>query len=302
MSKRTRKNRKQRRIADLMPAPAANLTAATYKYCSHDGTQCVMEVHQGKTRIYPFQESRMLSLVAPSLIIDCSDEFKTYQTLVLPQGYESFSKHMPKLPLFQIPWKDGTAPELPLEFWSELSRSLPEGNVYIGCLGAHGRTGTALACLRLQYTPDIGPAACIAEVRSTHCDQAIETQAQIDYIYQIAAELGLVDPPETVRPTVNKLLSKYSNYDYGYGVGKVDNNGLVVRTGMYNGKLYYMGEHIDEAAPGGPTLERDQGVNDPSMYPELSAERILGKSWDDAAGNAEIVFNPDTGQIIERSK
>jgi protein-tyrosine phosphatase len=55
-------------------------------------------------------------------------------------------------------------------------RAKEGGSVEIGCLGGHGRTGTALACLAvLTGTP---PAEAIDWVRANYCREAIETDEQ----------------------------------------------------------------------------------------------------------------------------
>lgn len=52
--------------------------------------------------------------------------------------------------------------------------------VEIGCLGGHGRTGTALACLAVL---DGVPAAeAVAWVRDAHCTKAVETPDQIAFV------------------------------------------------------------------------------------------------------------------------
>jgi protein-tyrosine phosphatase len=57
-----------------------------------------------------------------------------------------------------------------------LARARSGEAVEIGCLGGHGRTGTALACLAvLAGTP---PDDAVAWVRATYCEKAVETDAQ----------------------------------------------------------------------------------------------------------------------------
>jgi hypothetical protein len=57
-------------------------------------------------------------------------------------------------------------------------------HVEIGCLGGHGRTGTALACLAiLSGCP---PVDVIAWVRSAYCSQAIETPEQEAFVMDFA--------------------------------------------------------------------------------------------------------------------
>jgi hypothetical protein len=63
---------------------------------------------------------------------------------------------------------------------SALDRARAGERVEIGCLGGHGRTGTALACLAILtgHHPD----DAVAWVRSTYCAEAVETAEQEAFI------------------------------------------------------------------------------------------------------------------------
>jgi hypothetical protein len=63
--------------------------------------------------------------------------------------------------------------------------------VELGCLGGHGRTGTALACLAVlagHPAPD-----AVAWVRSAYCEDAVETAEQEAFVIGAA---GSAAPPE----------------------------------------------------------------------------------------------------------
>lgn len=52
--------------------------------------------------------------------------------------------------------------------------------VEIGCLGGHGRTGTALACMAvLTGTP---ASEAVAWVRGAYCEKAVETNEQLRFV------------------------------------------------------------------------------------------------------------------------
>jgi hypothetical protein len=56
--------------------------------------------------------------------------------------------------------------------------------VELGCLGGHGRTGTALACLAvLTGTP---PDQAVAWVRANYCSHAVETEEQEGFVASFA--------------------------------------------------------------------------------------------------------------------
>ena len=49
--------------------------------------------------------------------------------------------------------------------------------VEIGCIGAHGRTGTILSCMLVKHL-DISSEEAIDMARDIHCPSAVETEAQ----------------------------------------------------------------------------------------------------------------------------
>jgi protein-tyrosine phosphatase len=56
--------------------------------------------------------------------------------------------------------------------------------VEIGCLGGHGRTGTALACLAVLSGVPAGDA--VGWVRATYCAKAVETDEQEAFVLLFA--------------------------------------------------------------------------------------------------------------------
>ena len=67
-----------------------------------------------------------------------------------------------------------------------LARARAGEAVEIGCLGAHGRTGTALACLAVLTGAD--PAEAVAWVRGAYCERAVETPEQAAFVAALAPE------------------------------------------------------------------------------------------------------------------
>jgi hypothetical protein len=57
-----------------------------------------------------------------------------------------------------------------------LDRSRRGERVEVGCLGGHGRTGTALACLAIIDGQP--PASAVEWVRTNYCERAVETPEQ----------------------------------------------------------------------------------------------------------------------------
>lgn len=59
-------------------------------------------------------------------------------------------------------------------------RALSGQHVEIGCLGGHGRTGTALACLAVLGGEP--PQGAVAWVRANYCSKAVETPEQAAFV------------------------------------------------------------------------------------------------------------------------
>ena len=82
-----------------------------------------------------------------------------------------------------LPWVDFGVPdatELRVALEDVLDRSRSGEHVEVGCLGGHGRTGTALACLAVMTgTP---PGEAVAWVRAAYCEKAVETDEQHAFV------------------------------------------------------------------------------------------------------------------------
>jgi hypothetical protein len=80
-------------------------------------------------------------------------------------------------------WVDFGVPdagELRVALEDVLRRARRGQHVEVGCLGGHGRTGTALACLAvLTGTP---PGEAVGWVRARYCEKAVETDEQRAFV------------------------------------------------------------------------------------------------------------------------
>ncbi len=90
----------------------------------------------------------------------------------------------PPWPHDQLDWPDFGVPADPESMITTLRRALDRARagerVELGCLGGHGRTGTALAALAALTGH---PAAdAVAWTRTNYCAKAIETPAQESFI------------------------------------------------------------------------------------------------------------------------
>lgn len=90
----------------------------------------------------------------------------------------------PPWPHDLLDWPDFGVPADPAPVLAALQlvldRARAGDRVELGCLGAHGRTGTALACL--ATLTGLTPAAAIPWTRTNYCPKAIETPAQESFV------------------------------------------------------------------------------------------------------------------------
>lgn len=69
-------------------------------------------------------------------------------------------------------------------------------DVDLGCIGAHGRTGTILACMVLLADPEIEPAKACAWVWENYCKEAIENKSQEWFVAYAAGYYYGVEVPD----------------------------------------------------------------------------------------------------------
>ena len=94
-------------------------------------------------------------------------------------------------PVWVMHWKDyGDIPQRKFRrIIDEVGKQWEKGRevIEIGCLGAHGRTGTVLAGLLIKYE-NMGAEEAINAVRERHCKTAVESHCQKVMVYEYAGE------------------------------------------------------------------------------------------------------------------
>jgi hypothetical protein len=136
----------------------------------------------GKTEIFIGKLDDIEDRSDWSLVIDCAGGYYSEGEMTIPRGMESLKKHF--VPTLNIPWSDYSLPPVRPEFWKELVKILPIGKVAVGCVGGHGRTGTAIAAI-LIASKKITAEEAIEFVRENYCDRAIETSKQEEYLVSV---------------------------------------------------------------------------------------------------------------------
>lgn len=88
--------------------------------------------------------------------------------------------------ILRLDWQDMRVPPVGLKFWQKLWTLLPKGHTVFCCMGAHGRTGTAIASMMLSANPKLSSGEAMQAVWDRHCEDAIETDGQMDYLRRLA--------------------------------------------------------------------------------------------------------------------
>ncbi len=103
-------------------------------------------------------------------------------------------------PSILVDWPDCQTPDIDILRWliKVVRRELELGKqIEIGCLGAHGRTGTLIACL-IGQVEHVGAAKAILAVRARLCEKCVECYEQVAIVYKILGER----PPKRPAPIV----------------------------------------------------------------------------------------------------
>ena len=83
-----------------------------------------------------------------------------------------------------IDWPDRSIPTFDTQFWKQLWDYIStesKGDVFVHCLGGHGRTGT-IASILTQFSGTCGTTNPITWIRNNYCEEAVESKAQIWYV------------------------------------------------------------------------------------------------------------------------
>uniref|UniRef100_A0A6M3LRC1 Tyrosine specific protein phosphatases domain-containing protein n=1 Tax=viral metagenome TaxID=1070528 RepID=A0A6M3LRC1_9ZZZZ len=123
-------------------------------------------------------------------------------------------------PTIYVDWSDGSALNLVDTEWlvrTALNHMRRNEKVEVSCMGAHGRTGTLIACI-LGVEEHLPPKEAIQELRSRYCKKAIETMKQIRQVYTFLGsteeeankdwEIKPIDIT-TYAPWISKYLNKH---------------------------------------------------------------------------------------------
>jgi protein-tyrosine phosphatase len=101
-----------------------------------------------------------------------------------------------------LDWPDMGVLYFPLDFWEGLVKATKAegGKLLAFCVGGHGRTGTAMACLLITVLGFSADEA-MKWIRKNYCTKAIETEKQENYVIEIWRQYRQkYDIPERDKP------------------------------------------------------------------------------------------------------
>lgn len=160
----------------------------------HDGDKMLFKINDSE--IYASTIWKAARMTDAALVIQCTaDVYGTAgddKGFQFPKAYEVLRGHVmlpQRPPTIVLPWQDYGLPPVYMSFWGELIHALPKGKVVIACVGSHGRTGTALAALLITHQRMTADEA-IGYVRTHHCEHAIESKGQEEYLRALARMNG----------------------------------------------------------------------------------------------------------------
>jgi protein-tyrosine phosphatase len=161
-----------------------------YVKCAHDGSELVYM--QRETGIGLSGAARMdMDTAGMDVVVDCSGMATAFIQPALskiPPGFEALQQYAGVPVVLSVDWPDRRIPLLQPGFWRKLWELLTPGwQVAFCCVGGHGRTGTALACMLVAdgWTAQ----QAIDHVRLWHCAKAVETRGQEAYVLRVQQAL-----------------------------------------------------------------------------------------------------------------
>lgn len=168
----------------------AGKTYETKVWCTHTGERPLVTLDG--IAIHGAQGLELTGYEA-DLIVDLSGAYKPSSVgFVITKAWEKleeYAQHPGEL--LRLAWADRSVPPVGAEFWKALWEEIKARgfkSVVFCCSGGHGRTGTAIAAVLIAVRGTTAEKA-MKFVRLQHCDQAIETLGQEEYLRALARQV-----------------------------------------------------------------------------------------------------------------
>jgi hypothetical protein len=209
-------------VAPVVTAPATTTWKSTLLSSScHTGNTIVGTINKGGT-FYCGGWSRGAKPELSWAVIDLAGTFYRPAPKASAPGFEKTLAMLDEKagPVLNLFIQDFGVPTWKPEVWDVLSfevKALLEAgtNVLVACTGGHGRTGMVVAILGklLGFCDQDDP---IKWIRKIHCEEAVETWEQEEYVYKT---LGMQSPARPIRqPAYKSIWGEY--WKDGKYVGK----------------------------------------------------------------------------------
>lgn len=200
-------------VTTAKPATTGRVSSGYQNWCRHAGKDVLFTIDGVNIRAAARSD---IVEVTGCLRLNCTGLNADDRVLTaVPAGFESLHDYAYNTRTITVDWSDGDSPELTPEFWLALPRLAKEKgikDIIAYCMGSHGRTGTALAAMAIV---NLGMNAITAAsfIRRKHCDHAIETYRQCDYLVVVeewAYCRGLIDKlsPLPIEPSGMSRISR----------------------------------------------------------------------------------------------
>ncbi len=146
----------------------------------HDHAHQSFEMHLHNDRVL-FPDGSAVTAVSYDVLDPYARGHRPDHGLYLDLKWE------PPWPHEHLDWPNFGVPDDSATVVSHLTSALQRARagelVEIGCIGGHGRTGTALACIAVLT--EIEPDEAVGWVRSHYCSEAVETPVQESFVLEL---------------------------------------------------------------------------------------------------------------------
>lgn len=113
-----------------------------------------------------------------------------------------------------LDWPDRGTVTLPKQWWTDLLNHLKQNKLrmLVFCVGGHGRTGTAICSLLITAFGWEPKEAC-SWIWENYCEEAIESNAQIQYCYNLVGQTYIPPAVKTEKNSANQtaLITGWDN-------------------------------------------------------------------------------------------
>jgi hypothetical protein len=194
-------------------ANQTSYTTTSYAHCKHKPQEVLKSENEG----WSIWAGRKW---------DCEDNLNDFDIVLNLSGTRVSKRH--EIPIKSLKkweskekyteicldWPDRGIVSLPKQWWSDLLNHLKQHKLkmLVFCVGGHGRTGTAISSLLVTafgYTPK----EATEWVWGNYCDEAVETNSQIQYVYGLVGET--YEPPVTeTKPTTTGQTALISSWNH----------------------------------------------------------------------------------------